>query len=101
MSLPMPAASRISKTGAAVAEEAAHVPDRPQRHAAHEPNGITAGEWLCTTAMHVGPRAVDLAVDEALEIDRRASAVDRVAVEIEFDDVAARHQRGAMLRASR
>ena len=63
---------------------------------------MTLGEWLCTTAMHVGPRAVDLAVDEALEIDAPARRVDRAAVEVERQDVGRRRPApGAMLRASR
>ena len=50
-------------------------------------NGITPGEWLWTTAIHVRPRLVDLAVDEALEEHAAAALVDGIAIEIELHDV--------------
>ena len=37
---------------------------------------------------HVGPGAVDLAMDEALEIDAPGLAIARRAVQVELDDVA-------------
>ena len=43
---------------------------------------------------HVGPRAVDLAVDEAFEIRARRVRLGRVAVEIELDDVGGGDERG-------
>ena len=42
----------------------------------------------------VGPRAVDLAMNEALEIDAPVAGVDRLAVEIERQDVRRRDERG-------
>jgi hypothetical protein len=43
---------------------------------------------------HVGPRLVDLAVDEALEEDAAAALIDRVRVEIELHDVFRGDERG-------
>ena len=37
---------------------------------------------------HVGPRPIDLGMDEALEKARAPARVDRIAVEIVFEDVA-------------
>src|SRR5579864_5170556 len=45
--------------------------------------------------MHVGPRLIDSAMDRALDIDRSAALVDRIAIEIEFDEVVDRHELGA------
>ena len=57
------------------------------------PKGITLGEWLCTTALHVRARAIDLAVDEALQIHAPAGRIERRAVQVERDDVVAPDER--------
>ncbi len=40
----------------------------------------------------IGPRLKDAAMDRALAVHDAAALVDRVAVEVEFHDVVARHQ---------
>ena len=50
-----------------------------------------AGRMAVDHRVDVGAHLVDLAVDEALAIDRAAARIDRIAVEIEGDEVAHRH----------
>ena len=56
-------------------------------------NGITVGEWLCTTALTSGLRAKRLAVDVALQEHAAALLIDRIGVEVELHDVRGRNQR--------
>ena len=67
---------------------------------------MTLGEWLCATDMTSGTRAIDFAVDEALEERAAAARIDAFAIEIIFHDVVggderrrkrARHQEPARL----
>jgi len=48
--------------------------------------------------LHVGPRLVDLAMDEALEEQRLSPGVDGDAVEVVFEMSSAFTRAGAMLR---
>ena len=66
-------------------------------------NGITFGDWECTTALHVGALAIHFAVDVALEEMRDVGRwVDSVAVEIVLEDVLGLDQRaGARFRPIR
>src|SRR5204862_8116032 len=52
-----------------------------------------AGRMAVNDGHHVRPRFVDFAVDEAFQEHRAAAGIDRIAVEIEFHDVAGGDQR--------
>ena len=43
---------------------------------------------------HLRPRLIDFAVNEAFEVHRAATLIDRRAVEVVFEDVLGRHQCG-------
>ena len=58
--------SRISNTGQPQARNDATL-DTARSGSSVTENGITVGEWLCTTAIDVRPRLEGLAVDEALQ----------------------------------
>ena len=68
ISLPSPAGSRISKIGAPAHRKPLIWQIGRKLHVDTTPNGTTAGEWLCTTAVTSGRARIDLAMDEALQV---------------------------------
>ena len=70
-----------------LADEGGHVEDGAERHALDDAEGDHRRRVAVHDRDHVRPRPIHFAVDEALEIDGAAAGVERVAVEIVFDDV--------------
>ena len=76
------------------AKKAAHMANRPQPRAAHDAERDNRGRVAVHHRNHIRPTAVDLAVDESLQIHRRPSRLDRSRVEIERKHVLSGDQRG-------
>src|SRR5580698_5436796 len=75
------------------AQESAHMTDRLQFRARDDAERDDGTRMAVHHRRHILPFAVDLAVNEPLEIWRRAARDDWIAVEVEFQHVLFRDQR--------
>src|SRR5437763_473553 len=87
---------RTSRSGprlplrAPAAEQRGHVPQRAHRHAGAAERH-DRGRMVVHDREHIGPRLVDLAVDETLGHRFPAARIERVAVEVVLEDVLGLH----------
>ena len=75
-------------------QEARHMADRAELRGLDDAEGHHGGRMAMHHRHHIRTRLVDLAMDEAFEIDGAAIGGQRMAVDVEFDDVVRRHQGG-------
>ena len=76
---------------AAFSQEPAHVKDRLQRRSG-DAERDHVGRVAVHDRLHVWAHAIDLRVDETLEVDAPSRRIDRRAVEVEGDDILAPDQ---------
>src|SRR5262249_61395221 len=69
------------------ADEAAHVEDRLKLVRSHHAEWDDGVRMAVHNRDDVGADAIDFTVDEAFEIDRPAGSSERIAVEIEFQNI--------------